>query len=323
MTTAVIPNWNGGERLRATLRSLEGQGFDRVLVVDNGSSDGSDVAAEQAGSEVIRLGCNFGFARAVNVGVEKSTDGYVALINNDVELDEGWLGRLRAALEADGRQWFAVGKIRSARNQQMLDGTFDATSRAACSWRCGQNRPDGEAWESPATVVSAPMTAALFRRELFQKLGGLDERFESYLEDVDFGLRCAGAGFTGVFLPDAQAQHWGSATLGVWHPETVRRMARNQIYLLAKHFPQGWGWRMGWAVLAGQLLWGGVALQHGCGWAWLKGKWQGIRDYRRMRASEPVGSMERILREQEELIRRLQESTGFDRYWKIYFALTA
>ncbi len=120
----------------------------------------------------------------------------------------------------------------------------------------------------------ASLTACLIRREAFNALGPLDERFESYLEDVDFGLRCAKAGLTGVYEPAAVAYHQGSSTWGRWNPDTVRLLSRNQILLAAKHFrgqPQ-------WPILVGQLLWGLVALRHGCGWAWLEGKLAGLKD---------------------------------------------
>ena len=83
----------------------------------------------------------------------------------------------------------------------------------------------------------APATAALFRADLFRRVGTFDATFESYLEDVDFGLRCALAGFSGAYVPDAVAYHWGSASLGPWNPEVVRLIARNQSYLVAKHYP--------------------------------------------------------------------------------------
>ena len=91
-----------------------------------------------------------------------------------------------------------------------------------------------------------PFDGAVFRAEIFQRVGLLDERFESYLEDVDFGLRCAAQGIAGCYEPSAIAWHKGSAALGRWHPETVRRIARNQIYLLARHYPASllvrWMW---------------------------------------------------------------------------------
>ena len=76
----------------------------------------------------------------------------------------------------------------------------------------------------------------LYRAEVFRQVGLLEESFESYLEDVDFGLRCAAQRITGRYVPDARAVHVGSAALGRWHPETVRRIARNQLLLVARHY---------------------------------------------------------------------------------------
>lgn len=166
---------------------------------------------------------------------------------------------------------FATGKILSARDHSILDGGWDAISRAACSVRVGSRAPDGPAWSASRPIRMASMTACLIRRQVFTDLGPLDERFESYLEDVDFGLRCVKVGFWGVYEPASVAYHQGSSTWGRWNPDTVRLLSRNQMLLVAKHF-RG---QPRWPILAGQLLWGLVALRHGCGLAWLTGKLAG------------------------------------------------
>src|SRR5438046_2849976 len=84
-----------------------------------------------------------------------------------------------------------------------------------------------------------------------------------FSHDVDFGIRCATGGFRGVYVPDAVAYHQGSATLGPWHPDTVRKISRNQLLLVAKHYPRRWILRYGWPVFVAQGLWGFVALRHG------------------------------------------------------------
>ncbi|MEO5924478.1 MAG: glycosyltransferase family 2 protein [Bryobacteraceae bacterium] len=350
---AVIPHWNRASLLRTLLENLKEQSrkFDEVIVVDNGSTDGSADLAEKAGALVIRLDRNYGFAAAVNRGVAATDADWVAILNNDVTLDPAWLGRLcgvsagardihnsgllaesssievtakddyaskrdelcrileekRPGLSADlykatagsrapgkhGREReadrgeseqspqskataevvFATGKILSARDHSILDGAWDEVSRAACPVRIGSGAPDGPFWNVQRPIPMASMTACLIRRKAFTDLGPLDERFESYLEDVDFGLRCAKAGLTGVYEPAAVAYHQGSSTWGRWNPDTVRLLSRNQILLYAKHF-RG---QPRWPILAGQLLWGLVALRHGCGWAWLKGKLAGLK----------------------------------------------
>jgi len=322
--TVVVPNWNRRDHLERLLESLRSQTHpvEEVIVADNGSTDGSPEAAESAGARVVRMGANAGFCRAVNGGIRAAHTGWIAVVNNDVELTPDWLELL---LDAGQREdaWFATGKLLSAKRKDCLDGTFDTICRGACAWRAGHGRADTPEWAAPRPIRLAPFTAALFRGELFERVGLLDERFESYLEDVDFGLRCAMAGFSGVYVPEARAWHAGSATLGRWSGETVRLMARNQLLLVAKHYPRGWVRRYGWPVAVGQALWGLVALRHGAGLAYLRGKREALREWRSVRVharSRPA--LERILEESEAEIRDLQRQTGSDLYWRLYFALT-
>lgn len=317
--TAVIPNWNGARFLPRAIASLKAQTTPvSLLVADNGSTDGSDHAAEREGASVLRLGMNRGFARAVNLALAETVSPLVAIVNNDVDLEPDWAGRLSEAVSRPG-VWFATGKLVSANAPDRIDATFDAVSRAGCAWRCGQGRPAGGLWDQERPITMAPLTAALFRRELFDKIGGLDERFESYLEDVDFGIRCALAGLNGLYVPRARGTHQGSATLGVWSPRMVRFLARNQVYLVRKHYSRNWGPRTLWRVLAGQTLWGLVAARHGAALAWLRGKWEGILTSGDFTASDP--RIHRVLAESEALLRDLQDSTGRDLYWRLYFAL--
>jgi GT2 family glycosyltransferase len=173
-------------------------------------------------------------------------------------------------------------------------------------------------------IWSAPWTAALFRAGLFAKAGGLEEGFESYLEDVDFGLRCARLGLPGIYVPEALAWHRGSASLGPWHPATVRRMARNQVFLLARHYPQRSLRRHAWAILVAQTLWGCLALRHGAGVAWARGKWQGWRGFAKARGSElfEFQALNELLDRNEVLIREAQGTGAPDWYWRMYFLLT-
>ena len=293
-----------------------------ILVVDNGSRDASVEIAQQLGARVIPMGCNAGFCRAVNRGIEASTGDWVAVVNNDVRLQPDWLERLLDCAQAAGA-WFATGKMFQAGRPGRLDGAFDALSRAACPWRCGHGRQDGPLWSAPQTISFAPLTAAILKRDLFTRVGLLDEDFESYLDDVDLGLRCAAAGLHGQYVPDAVATHQGSATLGEWHPRKVRLLARNQLLLVAKHYPPNWLLRYGWPVLVGQLLWGIVALRHGAGWAWLRGKIEALRLFGVIRGKAPrTPKVAAILAASEGQLHRIQQQTGPDWYWRLYFALT-
>jgi GT2 family glycosyltransferase len=149
--------------------------------------------------------------------------------------------------------------------------------------------------------------------------------FESYLEDVEFSLRCARLGLQAVYEPAAEAWHRGSATLGAWHPETTRRIARNQLMLVAKHYPEGWLSRYGRAVAAAQIPWLGLARRNGAGLAALRGKLQGLAGFSDWRASSPWHKREdefpRILRQSEADLRRLTQTLGQGPYWRWYFRL--
>ena len=317
MITVVIPNWNGGARLTRVLRDLGAQTIrpERVIVVDNGSSDESDGAAEDAGAEVIRLKSNRGFSPAVNEGIRCSRTPLVAILNNDIELAPDWLKQMLDGLERYRDASFAAGKIFSADRRDRLDGTFDLISLGLLAWRAGHGRTDSPEWNRERYIAATSLTAAVFRRTVFDAAGLLDERFESYLEDVDFSIRCSLHGFTGVYLPRAVAYHIGSATLGAWSPNLVRLMARNHRALITKYG----GSRK---TLAAQLLYGMLALRHGTFWAWLGGT----------RLKNPVERMDLtgaqrtqlgvVLGQQEKELRALQQATGFDTFWKLYFLLS-
>jgi hypothetical protein len=100
-------------------------------------------------------------------------------------------------------------------------------------------------------------------------------------------------------------------------------MARNQLLLLARHYPRrllvGWFW----PILVAQILWGAVAVRHGAGFAWLRGEWLGLRRFFAARDQTlDAQVLDSVLSANERLIRSVQVSTGFDMYWRVYFLLT-
>lgn len=320
--TFVIPNWNGAERLPGLLDALAVQShpLERVIIVDNGSSDDSVSVAKNAGATVIELSKNTGFSHAVNRGIEEANTEWIGVMNNDVAPERDWLANLLAKAES-AKASFATGKLLDAAAREQVDGSFDAICRGACPWRCGQGRPDSALWNQGREIRFAPLTAALFRADVFERVGLLDEQFESYLEDVDLGIRCACAGLTGIYAPEAIAYHTGSATLGRWHPDTVYKIARNQLLLIAKHYPSKWILRYGWPILVAQLLWGFIALRHGTLLAYFRGKLDGLRVFRKARGTYSA-NLPAIVECSEREILELQRLSGFDLYWRLYFALT-
>jgi GT2 family glycosyltransferase len=307
--SAIVPVWNGREHLARLLDSLDAQTLraEEVIAVDNGSIDGAPELAQSRGARVIAMGRNAGFAAAVNRGIQEARGEWVAILNSDVELAPDYF----ALLTATGAP-FSTGKILSPAGT--LDGTFDLTVRGGVSWRAGSGMPDGAPFNVARDIYSPPWTAVVFHRDVFDRTGLLEELFESYLEDTDFGLRCAALGICGRYVPQARAVHVGSASYGRWHPEVVRRIARNQMFLIARYPPLAGAW----VSMIAQGLWGLLALRHGTGFAWLRGKREGFWRAVPKHTVRDTGFIEQILASNAHFIR----DHNRDLYWRLYFLLT-
>lgn len=331
--SAIIPTWNRADLLQSIVNNLRSQTQppDQILAVDNGSEDATQLVARELGTDLIVLPENRGFAAAVNAGIQQATGEWLLIVNNDVLLEPAWIERLLATVERTNAA-FGIGKLLQKDNRAVLDGSWDLVSRAAYAWRCGWGRRDGAIWSIPRKIWFAPMTAALFHRRVFERIGLLETRFESYYEDVDFGVRCALASLEGMYEPAAVAVHIGKATLGEHAPRVMYLSARNQILLLAKHYPPRTLRRFAWPIFVGQLLALFAAAKHGRFFTALRGKWDGLRQWRTFREemqtdagfrsfSELTEAIETAFSESELEIRNLQSQIGFDIYWRLYFGL--
>ncbi len=322
--TILIPNFNGEGLLEECIASALAQSLpaSAVLVVDDASTDRSPQLAIKLGARVLALPENRGFAHAVNFGVQESSTEWVAVINSDVVLAKDWLALLLDAADLSDAS-YACGPITRHDQTGILDGAYDLLSRGACPWRAGSGFRIEEL-RLPGDFWLPSFTALLIRRDVFLQTGSLDETFGSYLEDVDFALRLRKAGYTGVFVPSALASHRGSATFGAWSPRATRLQSRNQVLLVARHYPDGWFRRFGRAVLAGQLLWGLLALRKGVFGAWLAGKLDAARLWKSVRRdSTPLdpGWLAARLAVGERDIAVWQGRPPRDAYWRWYFRL--
>ena len=238
--TVVIPNWNTRKWLPGCLDGLRAQTFRdfTVLLIDNGSGDDSIafVQREYPEVQIIALPENRGFAAAVNVGIAATRSLYVALLNVDTQPSPAWLAALVAALDAAPPN---VGGIAS-KMLQLADPTRIDNAGDTFSWY-GSARKQGldesaSAYATPREVFSICAGAALYRRVFLQKVGGFDERFGSYLEDIDLGLRGRLFGYRYHYEPAAKILHQSHGA-GTPHARYVTLMMRNRLAVLLKNIP--------------------------------------------------------------------------------------
>ena len=248
MTVAVlIVNWNGGALLGRCLQSLEVQRRlpDGVIVVDNASTDDSleQAAPRLRGVQLIKLSENVGFARANNVAARAASrfDALV-LMNPDVIAEPGWLEALVAAAESNPQAAGFASRMLMASDPLYLDGAGDSYHVSGRAWRKGHGA-SATTWPARDGEVFAPCAAAaLYRRDAFEEVGGFDERFFCYFEDVDLGFRLRLRGYRCQYVHAAVVHHLGSAVSGYRSDFAVYHGERNAVWTFIKNMPGSLLW---------------------------------------------------------------------------------
>jgi GT2 family glycosyltransferase len=235
----VVPNRDGRRWLPGLLDSLRGQTrpADRVVVVDDGSRDGSVAWLREAGVEVVVRPASGGFAAAVNSGLSAVAEcDAVALVNTDVALAPDWLQRTVAVLDDVPAAGSVATKMVAMDDPAVIDDAGDALRRdGVCEQRGRGRRDDAGRFDAAGDVWGACAGAALYRSAALRAVGGFDESYGMYLEDVDVALRLRLAGWTCRYEP-VVARHAGAgsgAAVGFW-------VARNTLLLVARWYPWRW-----------------------------------------------------------------------------------
>lgn len=268
----IIVNWNAGRQLRECLDSIassqrDGWRLEGVVVVDNASVDDSlaGIGETELPLRVLTNSVNRGFAAACNQGARQCTSDYLLFLNPDCVVEPDAIARVvefkerpenrrigvtgARLLDAGGRTWRCC--ARRARPSDFLkkacglDALFPRLrTHLMREWDHEESRP-----------VDHVMGSFYFvRRELFEQLGGFDERFFVYLEDLDFSVRAAQAGYTVHYLAEARVFHRGGGTSEQARAERLFYSLRSRLLYAFKHFSRGGALAVALATLVWEPL---------------------------------------------------------------------
>ncbi len=244
LLSVVVVNWNSHDDLARCLTSLAAQEHTEleVIVVDNGSTDGSAAMVRERFPAVTLLAQteNLGFAEACNLGIDASHGEWVTMLNNDTVAEPGWARALVAAAE---RAAPACGMLQSLMVYLTRPGVVNSTGIRLDDHAAGHDRLEGApvaAALEPAPIFCPTAGAAAYRRRMLDAIrvegGYFDRRHFMYYEDLDLGWRARLAGWTADYVPEARVSH-------VWHGSTRRRgrdwllrlQETNRIRMLVKN----------------------------------------------------------------------------------------
>ena len=239
--SVIIVNYNAGDFLQKAVDSLSrqiDQNFE-LIIVDNNSTDSSMENLQTdhiANKHLIMAEENTGFARGNNIGAQHAQGKWILFLNPDAEADKDWLSQFRnAAAEFPDTVIFGGSTI-STTNPSRLDGAGDCYFILGLPWRGGYTRPIEEL-PGIGECFSPCAASAMVRRDVFLEIGGFDERYFCYCEDVDLGFRLRLLGHKPVFWPAARALHYGSGTTSVGSAFSVRLGTRNRLWMFMKDMP--------------------------------------------------------------------------------------
>lgn len=245
----VVPNFNGRHLIDDCLRAVGAQTAEpeEVVVVDNGSTDGSveHLRAEWPDVRVLPLERNHGFAGGANRGIRCTTTELVAVLNSDAEPDRQWLAHLLAA-PAPADVW-AWGSILVAKGTTTIESAGDRCDGYAMASKLFRGRDISELPVEPYEVFAPPGAAPLIRRTVFEELGGYHERYFLYYEDVDLAFRARLRGYRAIVVPTAIVEH----RLGASGTPSRSRffVARNSLWTAVRNLPRP-GPRILWRATA-------------------------------------------------------------------------
>jgi GT2 family glycosyltransferase len=238
--SVIVVNFNGGDYLGRCLESLIAQSFPdfEVILIDNGSTDGSidNLPVLPENFRIIRAEANIGFARANNIGASLASGSWLALLNPDATAAREWLESLLRAVTTRPNYRIVASAQFKMDNTERLDGVGDCYSIAGYPWRGGYGHSK-DAMPQAGEVFAACGASAFYPKDAFLAVGGFDESFFCYVEDVDLGFRLRLVGEKCQFDPECRVEHAGSGITGQQSDFVTFHGVRNTVWAALKNIP--------------------------------------------------------------------------------------
>jgi GT2 family glycosyltransferase len=212
-------------------------------VVDNGSTDGSaDLAEREFGARVIRNSYNRGFCAANNQGIAAAQGEFVALLNNDAEAEPDWLAELHRACSQSPEVGMAASKILVWEDPKRIDKVGHLIFPDGQNRGRGSGALDEGQFDREEEVLWPDGCAAMYRKQMLERIGGFDEDLFAYGDDAELGLRARIAGWLCRYAPRAVVRHHRGSTMGKGSAARLKLIERNRVLLALKLFP----WSLLW-----------------------------------------------------------------------------
>lgn len=283
LASLIIVCWNSSKHLPRCMESISLQTFQyfEIIIVDNGSDDGGTAGLEEKypglNLRVERLPSNLGFAAANNLGARLARGKWLILLNADAFPKPDWLLELITAADAHPEITSFSSRQIQAGNPKILDGAGDAYHVSGLAWRIGLGYPSERYGLGSTEIFSPCAAAAMYLRQAFLEVGGFDEAFFSYFEDVDLGFRLQLRGYRCLYVPKAVVHHVGSATFGTLSDFAFYHSHRNLVWTFFKNMPADLLWRYLPAHIVASLIYVLYYTFRGRGKVLWKAKWNALR----------------------------------------------
>lgn len=240
-TTVIIPNYNGIKYLEDCVKSvLKSDSEIDIIIVDNGSSDGSREIIEDSYKDikVISLGENTGFCHAMNVGIAEAKTDYVFALNDDTLICSDTIRKLEKVLDSDKKVFSVQAKMLKMSDHNIVDSAGDEYCVLGWAFSTGKDKKASYYENGCRNIFSACAGAALYRKSIIDSIGGFDENHFAYLEDVDLGYRALLNGYKNKIELSSVVYHAGSGSSGSRYNDfKTKYSSRNSIYLIYKNMP--------------------------------------------------------------------------------------